>query len=76
MILELIGLFCMQAKLLENNVSYFDSFGVEHFPKEIKTFIDCCLSIRTNIFRIQVYDSIMCEYFYIDFTNFMLAERP
>ena len=23
-----------------NNVTYFDSFGVEHFPKEIKTFIN------------------------------------
>ena len=22
-----------------NNVTYFDSFGVEHIPKEIKTFI-------------------------------------
>ena len=23
-----------------NNVTYFDSFGVEHIPKEIKTFIN------------------------------------
>ena len=23
-----------------NNVTYFDSFGVEHIPKEIKIFID------------------------------------
>ena len=23
----------------KNNVSYFDSFEVEHIPKEIKTFI-------------------------------------
>ena len=23
----------------DNNVTYFDSFGVEHIPKEIKTFI-------------------------------------
>ena len=22
-----------------NNVTYFDSFGVEHIPKEIRTFI-------------------------------------
>ena len=24
--------------VLNNNVTYFDSFGVEHIPKEIKTF--------------------------------------
>ena len=52
-----------------NNVTYFDSFGVEHIPKEIKTFIKN-KNIKTNIFRIQAYDSIMCGYFctgYIDF---------
>ena len=41
-----------------NNVTYFDSFGVEHIPKETKEFIDSSLSITTNIFRIQAYDSI------------------
>ena len=51
--------------------TYFDSFGVEHIPKEIKTFINCTLSIKTNIFRIQAYDSIMCEYFCIRFINFI-----
>ena len=45
-----------------NNVTYFDSFGVEHIPKEIKTFIGN-KNIKTNIFRIQAYDSIMCGYF-------------
>ena len=34
-----------------NDVTYFDSFDVEHIPKEI--FIDRSLSITTNIFRIQ-----------------------
>ena len=24
--------------VLNNNATYFDSFGVEHIPKEIKTF--------------------------------------
>ena len=32
-----------------NNVTYFDSFGVEHIPKEIKTFIGN-KNIKTNIF--------------------------
>ena len=52
-----------------------DSFGVEHIPKEMKTFIDCSLSITTNVFRIQTYDLIMCEYFRIGFIDFMLARN-
>ena len=36
LILELIGLLC---NVLNNNVNYFDSFGVEHIPKEVKKFI-------------------------------------
>ena len=32
-------------------VTYFDSFGVEHIPKEIMKFIDN-KNIITNIFRI------------------------
>ena len=54
------------------NVTYFDSFGVEHIPKEIITFINN-KSIKTSIFRIQAYDSIMCGNFCIGFINFMLA---
>ena len=45
--------------LQNNNVTYFDSFGVEHIPKEIKKFISN-KNIKINIFRIQAYDSIMC----------------
>ena len=65
-----------------NNVIYFDSFGVEHIPKEIKVFINRPLSsalqnknIKTNVFWIQAYDSIMCGYFCIGFTEFMLAGK-
>ena len=58
-----------------NDVTYFDSFGVEHIPKEIKAFIDPSLSITTNNFRIQGYDSIMCGYFFIGFIDFMLAGK-
>ena len=57
-----------------NNVTYFDSFGVEHIPKEIKTFINN-KNITTNIFRIQAYDSIMYRYFCIVFIDFMLKGR-
>ena len=38
---------------------YFDSFGIEHIPKEINKFIGNN-DIKSNIFRIQAYDSIMC----------------
>ena len=58
-----------------NSVTYFDSFGVEHIPKEIKEFIVRSLSITTNIFRIQAHDSIMCRYFCIGFFDFMLAGK-
>ena len=38
-----------------NNVTYLASFGVEHIPKEIKTFIDNN-NMTTNIFRMQACD--------------------
>ena len=58
---------------------YFDSFGVEHIPKEIMKFIirtsfglgSRRKKIITNIYRIQAYDSIMCGYFCIGFISFM-----
>ena len=55
-----------------NDVTYFDSFGVEHIPKEIRTFIGN-KNIKTNIFRIQAYDSIIYGYFCIGFIDFILA---
>ena len=57
-----------------NNVTYFDNFGVEHIPQELKVFIDN-KNIKTNIFRIQAYDSIMCESFCISFIDFILAGK-
>ena len=51
-------------------VTYFDSFGVEHIPKEIMKFT-AHKKIITNIYRMQAYDSIMCGYFCIGFINFM-----
>ena len=65
-----------------NNVIYFDSFGKEHIPKEVRAFINRPLSsashnknIITNIVRVQAYDSIMCGYFCIGFIDFMLAGK-
>ena len=57
-----------------NKVTYFNSFGVEHIPKEIKKFIDN-KNIQANIFRIQAYDSVMCGYFCIGFIEFILKDK-
>ena len=57
-----------------NNITYFDSFGVEYISKETKEFVKK-KNIITNIFRIQAYDSIICGYFCIRFIDFMLAGK-
>ena len=50
------------------NAIYFDSFGVEHIPKEIKKYIGN-KNIITAIYRIEAYDAITCGYLWvIDFT--------
>ena len=54
-----------------NEAIYFDSFGIEHTPKEINKFIGN-KKIKASIFRIQAYDSIMCGYYCIEFINYML----
>ena len=69
-----IGTHWIALYALNNNITYFDTFDVEHVPKEIKIFIDKSIVV-TNIFRIQAYDSIMCGYFCIGFIDFMLAEK-
>ena len=66
-----IGTHWVALYVNNKTIIYFDSFGVEHIPKEIMKFIGN-KSIITNIFRIQAYDSIMCGYFCIGFINFML----
>ena len=35
-----IGTHWVALYVQNNNVNYFDSFGVEHIPKEIRTFIN------------------------------------
>ena len=57
-----------------NLVTYFDSFGVEHIPKETRKFIRN-KTIKTNIYRIQAYNSVMCGYFCIGFIDFMFKGK-
>ena len=52
------------------NVTYFDSLGGEHIPKEIRKFIGN-KNIIKNIYRIQADDSMMCGFFCIVFIDFM-----
>ena len=66
-----IGTHWVALYVQNNNITYFDSFGVEYIPKKIIKFIEN-RNIKTNIFRIQAYDSIMRGYFCIAFIDFML----
>ena len=69
-----IGTHWVALYVKNNDITYFDSFGVEHIPKEIIKFIKN-RNIKTNIFRIQAYDSIMCGYFCIAFIDFMFKGK-
>ena len=57
-----VGTHWVALYVKNNEVIYFDSFGVEHVPKEIKRFLRH-KNFKINIFRIQAYDSVMCGYF-------------
>ena len=69
-----IGIHWIALYVKNNEVTYFDSFGVEHILKEIKAFIKN-RNIKTNIFGIQAYNSIMCGYFCIGFIDFMFKRK-
>ena len=59
---------------MRDEVIYFDSFGVENIPQEIKKFIGN-KNIKANIYRVQANDLTMCGYFCIGFIGFMLAGK-
>ena len=69
-----IGTHCFAFYIQNNDVTYFDSFGVKDIPKEVRLFISN-KNIKTNIFRIQEYDLIMCGYFCNGFIDFMHAGK-
>ena len=52
-----IALFCNSSE-----IAYFDRFGVEHVPEEIREFIGN-KNIIANILRVQAKNSVMCGYF-------------
>ena len=52
-----IGTHWIALYLNNKTVSYFDSFEIEHTPKEVKKFIGN-RNVISNIYRIQNYDSL------------------
>ena len=81
---ENTGTHWMALFIKTNEVIYFDSFDIEHIPKEINKFIRSKelgsavgnnKKIKANIFRTQAYDSIMCGCFCIEFINYVLKGK-
>ena len=64
-----IAFFCKKDEII-----YFDSFGVEHIPEEIKELIRN-KNIKANIFRVQANNSVICGYFGIGFIDIMVAGK-
>ena len=49
-----------------NLALYFGSFGIDHIPQEVLN--------KKHIFRIRVNESVMCEFCWIVFIEYMLGE--
>ena len=71
--IQMLGLIGLHV-CINNDVIHFDSFGVKHVPKEVEKFIGN-KNIKTNIFRIQAYNSIMCELLWIGFIDFIVSGK-
>ena len=69
-----IGTHCTALPVYKKTVAYFDSFGIAHISKEVKKYVNN-KNIIANIFRIQAYDSVMCEYFCIGFIDYMFMGK-
>ena len=54
-----VGTHWIALYVRNTDVTHSNTFGVEHILKEIRTFINN-KNIKTNIFRIQAHDLIMC----------------
>ena len=72
------GAYVINLDEYENTGTYWIALFVkpkytEHIPKEINKFIHN--DIKSNIFILQAYDSIMCGYYCIEFINYMLKGK-
>ena len=61
---ESIGTHWIALYVNDNNVTYFDNFGVEHIAKEIIKFTGN-KNILTIIYRIQACDSMCLNVFHV-----------
>ena len=68
------GTHCISLYIKNDLIIYFDSFGLEYIPKELVKFTKN-KDTKTNIFKIQAYDSIMCCYFCFLFIDFMFKGK-
>ena len=64
-----IVLFCNR-----NEIVYFNSFGVEHVPEEIKELVGN-KKTKAHIFWVQANKSVICGYFCMGFIDFMLTGK-
>ena len=69
-----VGTHWIALYVSNNEITYFDSFGVGHVPQEIKKIIGH-KKIKTDIFRAHANKSIVQGYFYIGFNDLMLAGK-
>ena len=69
-----IGTHWVAVYVNNKTVTYFDSFGIENIPKEIKNFSNN-KNIIANIYRVQNSDSIMCGYFCIGLIDYMFMGK-
>ena len=58
----------------QNTATNFDNLDVKNSPKEVQGFIEDII-IKANVFIIQGFDSIICGYFCIGFSDFMLNDK-
>ena len=71
---ESIGTYWIGFHVNGDNITYFDSFGVQYIKKNMKKIIGS-KNIITNIQKIQPYNAILCGYFSIGFIDFMLKNK-
>ena len=71
---ESIGTHWIALYANAKNLTYCDSFEVEHIPKENQKFVGN-KNVVTKLYRVQACDSIKCAYFCIGFIDFMLKNR-
>ena len=75
-----VGIHWLALNVNGENVTYLDRFevkyrfGVEYIPKETKKLVGN-KNITTNIYKIPVNNSVMCECFCIGFIDFVLKGK-